>query len=261
MSKKRNTRDFEELLLKDVLMELEVGDDETWEQLAAECASFPGHAPTPQQQAAFEKQLDLEVKRIQNEKRQNSQMQQIQRLRHQKRMRALRRVAMVVAFLAVFTGFFLFDSVEAFAGGIDRFIATVVPEEGAEELRVEEKKDGGVELNFEDFTGMFFPNWMPRGYYMDGVECYEHQNKVIYKNKNGETIVYEVARKVNSVFLDDEDVVESTIYILDTQGHIIKTEDSIYIVWEDEMYVYTVSGDIELEKQIKEMAVRCIKIE
>lgn len=267
--------------------------------------------PTPQQRAAFEERLDLEVKRIQKQKRQNSQIPELtsdrqdlyqdfhqdpQRSREvqdaqtisesqdsteippvqysngpqtpqrvadhrSKRRRFLRRVGSMVAVLVLFVFMTMYHTVEAFAAGVDRFIATMVPEDGAEELRIEEKEGAQIEFNREDYVGMYFPEWIPRGYSTFGIEQYLHTIKIVYSNNAHDIITYEVSRTSNSVFLDDEIVVESSIYVLDTWAKVIDTDEMSYVVWEDAEHIYTVSGKLDMREALIKMVEKSIKIE
>ena len=258
LSRKRSQKEFEELLLRDILIELETGESDYWDQKAIEWADEPGRAPSTEQRAAFEEQLDLEVKRIQKQKRQIAQARSARRKRA---LRVLRKAATVAAVLMIFIGMTLYHTVDAFAAGVDRFIATVVPTEGAEELRIEEKNGGGVELNMADFEGMYFPDWIPKGFFVTGVDVDIHANTISYSNKNVDVIQYEVARKSGSVFMDDEEVSETRVYVLDTWGRVVETADSIYVIWEDGEYIYTVSGNVDLRDELIEMVEKSVKIE
>ena len=223
LSRKRSQKEFEELLLKDVLIELEAGDGDYWEQKAMELVGEPGYTPTAQQRAAFEERLDLEVKRIQKPEKhlshiddmddisniddaantyntdQTAHIAQITKDRRQKRQRILRKIGSIAAVLVLFIFMTMYHTVDAFAAGVDRFIATMVPDEGAEELRIEEKNGAGVELNMADYVGMYMPDWVPRGYMLMYAESHRHFVKMVYTNEKGDVISYEVSENKSSL--------------------------------------------------------------
>lgn len=291
LSSKRSQKEFEELLLKDILIEVEASKLDFWEQKAMELADQPGYAPTPKQRAAFEERLDLEVKRIQKQKRQFSQIaepfedaqalqdslesQDSQHIpntqdyqispkasdRRRKRQRILRKVGSIAAILVLFVFMTMYHTVEAFAAGVDRFIATVVPEDGAEELRVEDKKDAGVDFDVKDYVGMYFPEWVPRGYVLSKIESYADIVKFTYIDKNADVIIYKIVEAAHSMYVDDEDIIENQIYILDTWARVVEIDGLIYVIWEDSNYIYTVSGKVELKENLITLVERCVKIE
>jgi len=277
LSRKRSQKEFEELLLKDVLIEFEAGDGEFWEQKAMELAGQPGYTPTPEQRAAFEERLDLEVKRIQKLEQEISQIpegyeehvaaleaehaQKAEIARRSKRRCILRKVGSIAAVFVLFIIMTMYHTVDAFAAGVDRFIATVVLADGAEELRIEEKKDAGLELNMEDYVGMYMPERVPRGYSVSAIEINNHTNRIIYSDKNNNTIQYEISKTKSSVFVDDEDIVENRIYVLDTWARVLDTGTVVYIIWEDDNHIYTVSGNANLRDQLIKMVEKSVKIE
>ena len=258
LSRKRSQKEFEELLLRDILIELETGESDYWDQKAIEWADEPGRAPSTEQRAAFEEQLDLEVKRIQKQKRQIAQARSARRKRA---LRVLRKGATVAAVLMIFIGMTLYHTVDAFAAGVDRFIATVVPTEGAEELRIEEKKDKGQELDLDEYIGMYRPSWIPKGYQAHSVKMGSNGKQLIYVNKENDRICFEISKRMYSVLVDDEEVVEENIYLHDSQGRIVVAEDMVYVIWEDGDYLYTVSGSFTLQDELIKMAEECIKVE
>ncbi len=303
LSRKRSQKEFEELLLKEVLMELEAGDADYWEQKAMELAGQPGYTPTAEQRAAFEERLDLEVKRIQKLEQQISQIPETSQDSHDpriaqteqcaqtkqsaqveqdaqsvqdskdaqipqsisdrrsKRRPILRRFGSIAAVIVLFIFMTMYHTVDAFAAGVDRFIATMVPDEGAEELRIEEKEGAGLELNMEDYIGMYVPEWIPRGYLLDSVRSSVNHKKWIFTNKSKDILRFEISKGVYSVLMDDEDVTEEAIYLTDSQGRLILTEDTAYVVWEDGEYLYTISGKLNLRDELTKMAKECVKVE
>ena len=285
LSSRRSQKEFEELLLKDILTEAEAGEADFWEQKAMELAGKPGYAPSPEQRAAFEERLDLEVKQIQKQKRQISQIshrsqttdsplvsenqqgsqdQQVSQIsaKHPGRARRiLRKVGSVAAVLILFVFMTMYHTVDAFAAGVDRFVAIMLPDDGAEELRIEEKKDAGVELNMEDYVGKYMPDWIPRGYALSRIEAVLHLVKIEYTDKDGNIISYQISNTKNSWLVDDEEVSENKVYVLDTWARVIEMGESVFVVWEKDGYVYTVDGNVELRDELIKMVEKCIKIE
>ena len=285
LSSRRSQKEFEELLLKDILTEAEAGEADFWEQKAMELAGKPGYAPSPEQRAAFEERLDLEVKQIQKQKRQiaqishrsqttdsplvpenqpDSQDQKVLQIsaKHPGRARRiLRKVGSVAAVLILFVFMTMYHTVDAFAAGVDRFVATMLPDDGAEELRIEEKQGGGLELNMEDYVGKYMPDWIPRGYVLSKIQVLQHLVKIEYTNKDGEIIFYQISDAKNSWMVDDEEVVENKVYVLDTWARVIEMDELVSIVWEQEEYMYTVVGNVELRDELIKMVEKCIKIE
>lgn len=300
LSRKRSQKEFEELLLRDVLVELEAGEADFWEQKAMELAGQPGYTPTPEQRAAFEERLDLEVKQIQKQKRQISQISHITQITEnhplsqdlqgfeeleetqesktmqasqdqqvsqipakssRKSRRILRKVGSIVAVLVLFIFMTMYHTVEAFAAGVDRFIATMVPADGAEELRIEEKQGEGVELDLAMFKGKYIPDWVPRGYVLTDIEAYIYFVRIVYTNKNGETIFYEISEVVNSVVLNDEEVIEDKTFALGTWARVLEMNEMVYIVWEADGYIYTISGNLNMRDELIKMMEKSIRIE
>lgn len=300
LSRKRSQKEFEELLLRDVLVEMEAGEAEFWEQKAAELAGRPGYTPSPQQRAAFEERLDLEVKQIQEQKRkisqishlsqttenhpisqdskvlreseepqeaknlqpsQDGQRSQIPEERPRKSRCIWRKVGSIAAVLVLFLFMTMYHTVDAFAAGVDRFIATMVPEDGAEELRIEEKQGEGLELNMADYVGMYMPGWIPRGYTLSDIESFSYFVKLTYTNKEGKTISFEVSNNKYSMLVDDEEVNEQKVFVLGTWAKVIEMDELVCVVWEDQGYVYAVSGSLVLRDELIKMVEKCIKIE
>lgn len=300
LSRKRSQKEFEELLLRDVLVELEAGEADFWEQKAMELAGQPGYTPTPEQRAAFEERLDLEVKQIQKQKRQISQIshitqttenhplsqdlqgfEELEETQESKTMQAsqdqqvsqipakssrksrriLRKVGSIAAVLVLFIFMTMYHTVEAFAAGVDKFIATMVPADGAEELRIEEKQGGEIELNMEDYVGMYMPDWIPRGYVLSKVESLQHIVKIQYTNKDGERISFEISDTKDSVLVDDEEVIEKKIYVLDSWAKVITMDEMTCVIWESDDYIYTATGKETLRDDLIKMVEKCIKIQ
>lgn len=239
-----------------------MGDEAYWRQKSREWADDPDSAPTPEQIASFEERLDREVKQIQGRKRQAAEAAAREAAqRRAAKMTCLRRAAMILAFLLVFAGTTLYGTVDSFAAGVDRFIATVLPEDGAEELRTEEKVGAHLELDMADYDGMYVPDWLPKGYSMSEIITQKQWRKIVYLNKEQDMIRYEISQKEYSLVVDDEDVAEESIYLHDSQGRIITTEDVVYVVWEDGDYLYTVSGRCELRDTLIKIVERSVKVE
>ena len=239
-----------------------MGDEAYWRQKSREWADDPDSAPTPEQIASFEERLDREVKQIQGRKRQAAEAAAREAAqRRAAKMTRLRRAAMILAFLLVFAGTTLYGTVDSFAAGVDRFIATVLPEDGAEELRTEEKKDANLDLDMADYDGMYVPDWLPKGYTMFELNEQEHWRRIRYQNKEHDVIRFEIAKPSYSVIVDDEDVMEEPIYLHDSQGRIITTDDTVYVIWEDESHIYTLSGCCELRETLIKIAERSVKVE
>lgn len=239
-----------------------MGDEAYWRQKSREWADDPDSAPTPEQIASFEERLDREVKQIQERKRQAAEAAAREAAqRRAAKMTRLRRAAMILAFLLVFAGTTLYGTVDSFAAGVDRFIATVLPEDGAEELRTEEKVGAHLDLELSYFEGMYLPEWMPKGYAMFEMNAQEHWRRIRYQNKNHDVICYEIAKPSYSVIVDDENVMEEPVYLHDSQGKIITADDTVYVVWEDEAYIYTLSGRCELRDTLIKIVERSVKVE
>lgn len=255
-------KEFEEVLLREILLDMEDGDEEDWDDAAWEELIRQGAAsdctPTPEQRAAFEELLDLEVKQIQKQKRQIAQTRATRRYRT---FGVLRHAAAVAAVVVIVLGVSLYCTVDAFAASVDRFIATVIPEQGAEELRIEEKKDAGADYDAQDFEGMYLPSWVPKGYQVKQVDVDINVRTLIYENTSKDKICYEISNSFNSVWVDDEGVSEEVIYLFDSRGTIRSTADAVCIVWEADDYVYTLSGKWDLREELIQMAEQCELLE
>ena len=260
LKKKREQKGFEERLLRAILSE---EDDQGACLEATEDPQDPCGArycePTPQQRAAFQELLGREVKRIQQQKRYEIM---VKARRRAAMRRGLGKVAVILLFLTVFAGTTLYYTDEAFAAGINRFISRAVPDDGAEELRIEEKKDGeAVKWNKDDFEGMYFPNWIPRGYTLQRVIIGENEREIYYANKQGDEICYTISQKQYSVIVNDENVEEKAVYLHNSQGRMITTDEVVHLVWEENGYTYRVFGNSDMKEELIEMIKKCTLIE
>lgn len=245
--------------------------------MVEEWSQIPGEGPTPEQRAAFEERLDVEVKRIQNEKRQiaqshmiyedilpnthkknHSKLHNIHRKNHDKPLgNILKKIGTVAAVLAVIilAGFAFPEN--AIASGFSRILTTVLPDQGAEELRLEDKKDPGIKMDPADFEGMYMPDWIPRGFRVVHIVDDTNKKGIYYKNDSQEDICFEVVGKKYSVLVDDEDVTEEVIILHGTWGKLVRTESIVYIIWEDETSLYSISGDPARVDELVKMAEKC----
>ena len=174
--------------------------------------------------------------------------------------RILRKVGSVAAVLILFVFMTMYHTVDAFAAGVDRFVATMLPDDGAEELRIEEKQDKGIELDLALFEGKYIPDWVPRGYVLSKIENLQRLVRIEYTNNNGEVISYQISDGRHSWMVDDEEVAENKIYVLDAWARVIEMGESVGVVWEDEEYIYTVNGNVELRDDLIKMVEKCIRI-
>lgn len=249
LTTKRDRKDYEESLLRAILAEDDLGpepedeleddwtlapdwepdpawepdldllredeDPDYWLHKADELSKNPNRDPTPEQREAFQKRLYAEVERIQEQKRRDARAElchlpDIRRTGAGRRMS--HKIAMAFVFLLIVSGTTLYCSVESFAAGVERFIACVVP--GGEEIRISDKQDGGVELDMEEFEGMYVPGWVPKRYCISGVETNSKMKKIIYSDEEGKIIYYEISADINSLAVDDEDIAEKKYFCM-----------------------------------------------
>ena len=261
-----------------------------WDEMVEEWSQIPGEGPTPEQRAAFEERLDVEIKRIQNEKRQIAQTHMlyedeledklstthkenhrnlhnnIHRKNHGKSRgkshsktlsNILKKIGTLAAVLAVIIlASFAFPE-NAIASGFSRILTTVLPDQGAEELRLEDKNGAGAELNPGDYEGLYMPVWIPKGFQAVNVINDANKKGIYYRNNKDEDICFEVAGKNYSVLVDDDNVTEETIIIHGENGKIVQTDSFVYIVWEYQDYLYSVSGEFNLFDDMMKMAEKC----
>lgn len=248
-----------------------------WDEMVEEWSQIPGEGPTPEQRAAFEERLDVEVKRIQNEKRQiaqshmiyedilpnthkknHSKLHNIHRKNHDKPLgNILKKIGTVAAVLAVIIlASFAFPE-NAIASGFSRILTTVLPDQGAEELRLEDKNGAGAEFDAWIFEGMYLPGWIPRGFQLVSVINESDRKGINYQNEKMEKICFEATGKNYSIMMDDEDVTEESVFLHGNRGRIIRTDYFAYIIWEDEEYLYSLSSNLDLFDDLMKMAEKC----
>lgn len=201
--------------------------------------------PSPEQEARFKERLAEEVSKVQAEKRRAAK-------REGGFGKMGRRAAMVALLVVIVAGTTLSFASEAFAGGVSHFFTRLL--QGGEELRITEKKDGGIELDMADFAGMYFPTWIADGYTLTEVESFSGYKCVLYKNKIGDIIRFYIYVNNQSLAVDNEEIDVKPIYLHDSWGKCINKEDSVSVVWEDTEFIYIVRGPLDAQDQIIRMA-------
>ena len=239
------------------MIELENEESDLWDDIDLDGDDEPGEGPTPEQRVAFEERLDIEVKRVQKQKRQIAQTHTTHRRKIRTIFYKLGTVAAVLAVI-ILASFCFPDS--AIASGFNHILSTVLPDQGAEELRLEEKEDPSIELNIEDFAGMYVPTWIPRGFRIAQVINGYEEKAIYYRNKYGDNICFHISKRNGSFIVDDEDVQEEPILICGEWGKKIVTDSLIYIVWENGDYLYSLSGQKYLLDELIKVAEKCSMI-
>lgn len=165
---------------------------------------------------------------------------------------------MVAVFLTIVTSATLYYTVDAFAVGVDNFISTIFPK--AQELRLQEKVDKGYDLDLADFEGMYFVDWVPKGFEVAEVDSEFFPKSVCYINAENECIWYYIYDDVSSLLIDDENATQKKIYVHDTWGKLIIKGDDMRIVWEDGTYLYMIFGSQRMQDDLIEMVQKSTKL-
>ncbi len=226
-------------------------EDGYWLRKAMELSLDQERDPSPEQEARFKERLAAEIPRIQGEKRRAAQ-------KKCSFGKMSRRAAMVALLVVIVAGSTLSFASEAFAGGVSNFFTRLL--QGGEELRITEKRDGGIEWDMADFEGMYFPTWIPYGYTLTEAESFSGYKCVLYKDKAGNAIRYYIYLDNQSLAVDNEEIETTPVYLHDSWGKCITKEDSISVVWEDAEFIYIVRGPLEERTQIINMAEEAEKV-
>ena len=248
---KKDLKDYQESLIRAVLSDEEEDEEEYWTRKAEEYALDPAKMPTPEQKKQFQRRLAREIHWQQRRKRRRLRARRRQGRSHSSH-RILRKVASVVVFLTVGTLTLLYNTVEGFAASVDNFFTIVSPE--AQEFRMTEKVGGNIEMEVADFEGMYLPSWLPDGYEIVDIKVQNTLKSIFYKDNENNLIIYRIYTELNSVFIDNENVVETNCYIHGFPGRILEKEEKIRVVWEDSVYAYVITGDVEIKSDLIKMA-------
>ena len=215
----------------------------------------PDRSPTAEQKERFQQKLSREVHIQQKRKR-----RQLRSIRRKKRGRKIVRTAVSIAAVLVASTFMiLYNTVEGFAASVDNFLSVVTPE--AQELRITEKVDQGIDLDPADFEGMYLPEWVPEGYYASDVKIENTLRTVFYEDKEGKLITYCIYSDAISVFIDNEETVNSSDYVHGIPCRIVEKGESVRIVWEDAGRSYAITGDLEIKDDWLKMAEETVKVQ
>lgn len=261
LTAEREQKECEETFLRVVLSNEEAEDSDYWLKKARELAQDPNRAPTPEQRAAFEKRLSQEVKKIQSQKRRDTgnHAGSIAGPRCAVRARHTpRRLAVAAVFLSAIMTTTLYCTVDAFAAGVDNFISTIFPR--AQELRLKDKKDGGIEFDHAEFAGMYVPDWFPEEYTIVDVDGSDFPKRVLYSNMDGNEICFYIYKNASSLNIDDEEVIAEKVFIHDSWGRMIAKGDDLQIIWEDGEYLYMVYGNQMIKSDLIQMIQKSIRI-
>ena len=77
---------------------------------------------------------------------------------------------------------------------------------------------------------------------------------IFYEDNKNNLIVYRIYTELNSVFVDNENIVETNCYIHGFPGRVIEKDGKIQVVWEDSVYAYVITGDTKLKDDLIRMA-------
>ncbi len=248
---KKDLKDYQESLIRAVLSDEEEDEEEYWTRKAEEYALDPAKMPTPEQKKQFQRRLAREIHWQQRRKRRRLRARRRQGRSHSSH-RLLRKVASVVVFLTVGTLTLLYNTVEGFAASVDNFLTIVSPV--AQEFRMTEKIGGDIEMDPADFAGMYFPEWVPEGYNIADINIQNTLKSIFYEDNENNLIVYRIYTELNSVFVDNENIVEANCYIHGFPGRVIEKDGKIRVVWEDSVHAYVITGDTDLKDDLIKMA-------
>ena len=96
------------------------------------------------------------------------------------------------------------------------------------------------------------PSYIPNGYVVESEEAANAVCRISYVNRNGVRVTYRQRLKDNnSMIADTEGTHTSEISIGTYYGVSYINKGILFIVFADEEYVYTISGDLEKEELIK----------
>jgi len=166
---------------------------------------------------------------------------------HRKIVRRLSRVAVAAVFFVV-VGLTLGSPDNAFAAGVSNFFIQIRPQ--ADQVRLTEKIDEDIELNLEDFAGMYIPTGISGNYSLIEAMVEGDVRRLVYEAEDGHEINYRIHCGNDSVNIDNEGTVQKQVFIHDCMGKIIVKESMVGLFWEDGENAYYVYGDLEAEDEI-----------
>lgn len=246
---------YEESLAREVLSFDEEKEPGYWVKLAEELEKDPDRAPTDEQRARFKKRLAAAVAESQDQKILEAMAAEEAK---QKKFRLLRNVAVAAIFLCAIVGTTLYSTVDTFAAGVNRFFTTVIS--GDKEMRLEERQNVGIDLDVAEFEGMYIPGWIPNGYHLVEYVSMADEERITYKDGNDKVILYHIYTETGSLWIDDEKMSTTPIYVHDTWGEKIQKDSILYLVWEDGEHVYMVSGDSKDEDILMKIIEKSTKV-
>ena len=127
-------------------------------------------------------------------------------------------------------------------------------------MRLQEKKDGGVELSKDDFIGMYLPEWIPKGFNIVGIDIVPNMNTISYEDNDSNLIRFCIYTNSSSVSFDNENIEEEKLYLHDSWGKVTLKEGRVSVIWEDSDYIYAIMGEAEFKDQLIKMAEKAVKI-
>lgn len=119
------------------------------------------------------------------------------------------------------------------------------------EFRLEEEDMDNTSLPVESNNYMiFYPTFLPKGYYLE-----ETQGEKVIINSfytNGEDSIIFVQQEEGVVSqVDTEDATVEEIMIGHVSGYIIREEDSVILIWNNDYFSFLLQGEIGQEEMLK----------
>lgn len=119
-------------------------------------------------------------------------------------------------------------------------------QEGSINISMEKEEQENTQVSSDTSA----PEYIPKGYLLDNAQESDGEKKMIFKNKEGEAIIFQVNEhaSTNTVAYTDQ---KETIKINGMEGFVIRTETKNMLVWQANEVVYTLSGTISIEEMTR----------
>lgn len=167
-------------------------------------------------------------------------------------IRSMNRVGKKVAiFFCIVTSIFIggVSTVEAFRINILNLLIET-PEKYSNIQLSDEKVTQASNLS-EEWEDYYYPRYVPEGFTVKKASISMGVGEIVYNNNDNKKVMYSMNAKKQNLFIDTEDIEYTEIMINEYPGQLIKKKRHYTVVFQNNEYLFTVSGDIEPKELIK----------
>lgn len=121
-------------------------------------------------------------------------------------------------------------------------------------MEVEENEDLS-----DDSNHIYMPTYIPEAYISTGVQTFKDITVIQYVNDDGDTILFEQSKEMQSNLRVDTEYAESNkVLINDIEAFIVRKDSMIMLVWHDNEMTFTLIGCLD-ENELIKMAESVVK--